>query len=135
MSPGEKAGSIRKVNPGYPRTGRNQNCVNCAVATDATLSGNPAVALPSGGPVSISVLESQYGSRFGPATNSAGINKQMLAAGHGAKGIVFGYRNPGEVGYVFNVVNQNGIVRFLDGQTGEQAAFSGYNSLHLLKTG
>ncbi len=40
------AGSIKNVNPGYPDSGRTHNCVNCAVATDATLAGNPTSALP-----------------------------------------------------------------------------------------
>ncbi|RTR58253.1 type VI secretion system tube protein Hcp, partial [Pseudomonas aeruginosa] len=26
--------------------GRTHNCVNCSIATDATLAGNPASALP-----------------------------------------------------------------------------------------
>jgi len=33
------AGSIRKVNP----TGGTMNCVNCAIATDATLAGAPGI--------------------------------------------------------------------------------------------
>ena len=43
---GENAGSIKNVNPGYPEPGRTHNCVNCSVATDATLAGNSASALP-----------------------------------------------------------------------------------------
>lgn len=108
--------------------------MNCTVATDATLSGNPAISLPSNGPVSISVLENQYGGRFGSATTNGGIAQQMLNAGDGARGIVFGSRGPSEAGHVFNVVNQNGVVRFLDGQTGAPATFNGYTSFHLLKT-
>lgn len=130
----ETAGSIRNVNPGYPTTGRTQNCVNCTVATDATLSGSPATALPSSGPVSIRVLEQQYGGRFGAPTTSSSIEQQLLSAGDGARGIVFGSRGPNEAGHVFNVVNQNGVVRFLDGQSGQPATFGGYQSFHLLRT-
>jgi hypothetical protein len=130
----ETAGSIRNVNPGYPTTGRTQNCVNCTVATDATLSGTPATALPSSGPVGIRVLEQQYGGRFGAATTSSSIEQQLLSAGDGARGIVFGSRGPNEAGHVFNVVNQNGVVRFLDGQTGKPATFGGYQSFYLLRT-
>lgn len=39
-----------------------------------------------------------------------------------------------QAGHVFNVVNQNGVVRFLDGQTGAPATLDGYTSFHLLKT-
>ncbi|RCI62482.1 hypothetical protein DT383_29880, partial [Pseudomonas aeruginosa] len=36
----------KRQNPGYPEAGRTHNCVNCSIATDATLAGNPASALP-----------------------------------------------------------------------------------------
>jgi hypothetical protein len=130
----ERAGSIRNVNPGFPQTGRTQNCVNCSIATDATLAGNPATALPSVGPQPITVLERQYGGRFGSATTADSIAGQLATAGDGSRGIVFGSRGPGETGHVFNVVNQNGTVRFLDGQTGKPADLSGYVNFHLLRT-
>ena len=128
------AGSIRNVNPGYPQVGRTQNCVNCVIATNATLAGNPASALPSAGPQLISVLEQQFGALFSKATTAANIEQQLLASGSGAQGIVFGSRGPGETGHVFNVVNQNGTIRFLDGQTGTAANLTGYTNLYLLKT-
>ncbi|WP_143518786.1 hypothetical protein, partial [Pseudomonas syringae] len=37
---------LRNVNPGYPDAGRTHNCVNCSIATDATLAGNPASLRP-----------------------------------------------------------------------------------------
>jgi hypothetical protein len=48
--------TLADINPGYPSFGRNRNCASCALATDATLAGRPASALP-GGTVSIGVLE------------------------------------------------------------------------------
>ncbi len=54
-------------------------------------------------------------------------------AGPGARGIVFGGRT-GDVGHVFNAVNQGGRIRFLDPQTGGQASFSGYDSFKFLWT-
>jgi hypothetical protein len=131
----QEAGSIRNVNPGFPDApGRTQNCVNCSQATDSTLGGNPASALPSRGPVGIDVLERQYGGRFSNAMSSSTIEQQMIDAGAGARGIVFGARGPGEVGHVFNVINQNGTVRFLDGQVGAAANLNGYTNFHLLRT-
>ena len=118
------AGSIRNVNPGYPISGRTHNCVNCAVATDATLKGYPASALPINhtNGVSVRVLENIYGQRFGnPVSDISIIEQQMQAAGKGATGIVFGYIPSHRLGHVFNVINQNGKVRFLDGQTGKAA--------------
>lgn len=123
-----QAGSIRGVNA----LGGRLNCVNCVVATDATLAGRPASAL-SEGPFRIDVLERHYGARFGASTSIADIARSVSAAGPGARGIVFGSR-VGDVGHVFNVANQNGVVRFLDGQSGGAASVSGYNGFRLLRT-
>ncbi len=130
------AGSIRNVNPvkRLGKTGRTQNCVNCAIATDAMLAGHPATALPSPCPVPIRVLEERFGSKFGPTTTIAKIESDMAAAGSRARGIVFGNRGAGQTGHVFNVVNQNGVVRFLDGQTGKVANTQGFKGFQLLRT-
>ncbi|WP_259462223.1 MULTISPECIES: toxin glutamine deamidase domain-containing protein [Stenotrophomonas] len=132
----EAAGSIRDVNPGYPNFGRTHNCVNCSIATDSTLAGNPASALPINhtNGVPLSVLEKQYGSKFGPITQPDDIVQQMLRSGTGSRGIIYGSYGPGQTGHVFNVVNQNGVIRFLDGQTGKAADLSKFKTLHLLKT-
>ena len=108
------------------------NCVNCAIATDATLAGRAASALPSG-VTSISVLEKTFGGRFASVSGPGAIEAQLLNAGSGARGIVFGARAD-EVGHVFNAVNQNGVVRFLDGQIGGAASLEGYTSFSLLRT-
>ncbi|MDQ7996504.1 MAG: hemagglutinin repeat-containing protein [Luteibacter sp.] len=130
------AGSIREVNPGFPADGRSRNCVNCSIATDATLAGNPASALPnmSNDGVPISVLEMQFGTKFSSSLAPSDIVAQMAGAGSGARGIVFGSNGPGEVGHVFNVVNQGGVVRFLDGQTGAVADMSKFQTFQLLRT-
>jgi RHS repeat-associated protein len=123
------AGSIRNVNPTRSAT----NCVNCAIATDATLAGRPASALQAG-PTSIGVLEKMFGGQFTRVTGPRAIESQLLNAGPGARGIVFGSRGAGEVGHVFNAVNQNGVIRFLDGQAGGVASFDGYRELFFLRT-
>ncbi|MBL0419251.1 hemagglutinin repeat-containing protein [Ramlibacter sp. AW1] len=125
----EGAGSVRSVNT----IGGTMNCVNCSIATDATLAGRPTSAL-GGGPFRIDVLERTFGSSFGQAGPISDVAAAVAAAGPGARGIVFGSRGNGEVGHVFNVVNQNGIVRFLDGQTGRAASLDGYHSFQLLRT-
>lgn len=91
------------------------------------------MALPSDGPVPISVLEQQYGSTFGPATTIDDITQQMSDAGDGSTGIIFGSRGDA-TGHVFNVVNQQGAVRLLDGQTGGMANTNGYTNFYLLRT-
>ena len=122
------AGSIRTINP----TRGGSNCVNCVIATDATLAGHAASALP-GGPTPIRVLERLFGARFSAHGNIDDVAAAMSFAGNGARGIVFGSRGR-DVGHVFNVVNQKGTVRFLDGQTGRAATFDGYDSFKLLRT-
>ena len=109
------AGTIRNANP----TGGQMNCANCVVASDAILRGAPASALP-GGPFPLSVLERSFASRFGSATMTE-IETTLRSGGPGTAGVVFGYRPDMAVGHVFNAVNQNGTVRFLDGQIGGAA--------------
>jgi hypothetical protein len=125
---GGLAGSIRNVNP----TGGTTNCVNCSIATDATLAGNAASALP-GAPTSIAVLEQHFGGQFVRESGQQAIESALQAAGPGARGIVYGWRTGG-IGHVFNAVNQNGVVRFLDGQIGRAASFVGYAGFALLRT-
>ena len=106
------AGSIRNVNS----IGGKMNCVNCAVATDATIAGRAASALP-GGPYRIDSLEKMYRTKFDAPGSINKVSEALSAAGPGARGIVFGSRG-NEVGHVFNVVNQNGAVRFFSGFPG-----------------
>ncbi|WP_227515173.1 toxin glutamine deamidase domain-containing protein [Acinetobacter sp. Root1280] len=125
------AGSIRNVNP----TGSNYNCVGCAIGTDYTLAGRPTSALPSNRATPISYLENLYGRSFSyPVNNISFITNRMQQAGNGSRGIVYGSRGQNTIGHVFNVVNQNGTIRFLDGQTGGQAQFAGYIYFQLLRT-
>lgn len=127
--------SIRNVNPGYPEPARTHNCVNCSIATDATLAGNPASALPinSTAGVPLTVLEKQFGSKFVNILNSNVITQKMLDAGNGARGIVYGSYGPDQPGHVFNGVNQNGTIRFLDGQSGKVADLSKFKSFKMLR--
>lgn len=122
------AGTVRRINPGQSKT----NCVNCAIATDAMLAGHPTSALP-GGPHSIAVLERIFGAKFSVAGDLGEVEKVLSAAGSGSRGIVYGSRSEG-VGHVFNAVNQNGLVFFLDGQTGKAAVVSGYTGFRFLRS-
>lgn len=122
------AGTVRRINPGQSKT----NCVNCAVATDAMLAGRPASALP-GGPPSIAILEQIFGAKFSLAGDIGEVVQALLAAGSGSRAIVYGRRSGG-VGHVFNAVNQHGVVRFLDGQTGKAATVDGYTGFLFLRS-
>lgn len=122
------AGTVRRINPRQSDT----NCLNCAIATDALLAGRPASALP-GGPHSVAILEQIFGAKFSVAGDLGEVVQALLAAGSGSRGIVYGGRSGG-VGHVFNAVNQNGVVRFLDGQTGKAAVVSGYTGFRFLRS-
>lgn len=122
------AGTVRRINPQQSET----NCVNCAIATDAMLAGRPASAL-HGGPYRIAVLEQIFGAKFKVIGDLAEVANVLLAAGCGSRAIVYGSRSGG-VGHVFNAVNQNGVVRFLDGQTGKAAGLTGYIGFCFLRS-
>jgi RHS repeat-associated protein len=125
------AGSIRNVNP----TGGTMNCVNCSIATDATLAGNAASALP-GSATPISVLEDTFGGQFQPVSGPMQIGSILSQSGNGARGIVFGESLTGDVGHVFNVINKSGEMQFLDGQVGGEGLsnFDNFQNFQFLQT-
>lgn len=96
---------------------RMSNCVNCAIATDATLAGRPAAALASD-VTHYGVLEDFFGAKFEDVTGAMDIGRQLVKAGDGARGVVMGYTPGGRVGHVWNVINRNGDILFVDGQLG-----------------
>jgi len=109
---GMLAGSIRNVNP---RSG-SVNCVNCAIASEYTLRGAPASALPTTGPLPISLITKEFGGSFTPVSGPMEIGSILSRSGEGASGVVFGQGT--SMNHVWNVVNQGGNIRFLDGQIG-----------------
>lgn len=113
---------------------RTMNCANCAIATDASIAGSPASALPGNATLARD-LSAYYGKPWsGAMTSSAEMETVMKDAGAGSRGIVFG-RNPNaEIGHFFNVVNEDGVVRFLDGQTGEAAKLGRFDTFWLVRT-
>lgn len=123
------AGSIRRINCRRGST----NCINCAVATDAMLAGRPASAL-LGDYARISILEQIFGAEFSETCDIASVSQALLAAGTGSRAIVFGARSEG-IGHVFNAVNQTGVIRFLDGQTGAAAVLDEFVDFRFLRTG
>jgi hypothetical protein len=122
------AGSIRSINLWRSAT----NCVNCAVATDATLAGCPASAL-HGDHARISVLEQLFGAKFSKPCDIVSVARALISAGVGSRAIIFGDRG-NSIGHVFNAVNQADVIRFLDGQTGTVAVLSGYVAFRFLRT-
>jgi regulator of replication initiation timing len=112
------------------------NCANCVIATDATLAGRPTSALPytiqkrfrngkwenyasfDEGTKPI-VLETEFNAKFSDWTKD--LNSLVKDLKPGKRGIVFGYKKGSDVGHVFNVSNENGTIKYLDGQTGKRA--------------
>lgn len=79
-------------------------------------------------------LASELGGQWIPTTGPSGIRTIMSGWGSGARGIVFGGRGA-DAGHFFNVVNQGGVIRFLDGQSGGAANLSdGFADFWLLRT-
>jgi hypothetical protein len=79
------------------------------------------------------MLERFFETSFKPVTGKVEIEGILTQAGNGARGIVYGSRD-GKVGHVFNAVNQGGTIRFLDGQTGSEASFDGFDGFMFLRT-
>jgi len=94
----------------------------CAIATDSTLQGNPAQALPGLAAKTFKdgqdILEQTYGSTLNPMESYLDITSLMQQAGRGAQGIVIGDKVGDPYSHAFNVVNQFGAVRYIDGQIG-----------------
>lgn len=66
------------------------------------------------------VLEKEFDAKFSSAwtTNLDDLVKDLKP---GKRGIIFGYKKGSNMGHVFNVINENGVIKYLDGQTGRRA--------------
>jgi hypothetical protein len=123
------------------------NCANCAIAVDYTLAGKPTSALPwtyekimkdgklinrisykSG--TQLTILEKEFNSKF---FNVKTIKEIEIILKSGQRGIVYGAINGEPIGHVFNVFNEKGVVKFIDGQTGKSAKLI-YDDYKLLPT-
>jgi hypothetical protein len=130
--------------------GFRNNCQSCVVAVDNQLAGAPTSAvrrlLGSSNDIMASPAWRQQmadavgtSNRFRAASSYDDIVQQLHNAGDGARGIIHGMRTgPGGMpvpGHVFNVVNRNGRIFFLDGQTGTLARLENYSGgLEFLRT-
>ena len=118
------------------------NCANCAIAVDRTFAGFPTSALPKS-PFKIGkksvylnlpnpplLLENEFGKKF---IKDITINEIKILLKPEQRGIIFGYNKNSKVGHFFNVINENGVIKFLDGQTGKSAILK-YDTYELLPT-
>ena len=137
---------------GFPRSGTagfQNNCQSCVTAVDNQLAGLPTGAVERVfGPNDLFATpqwRQQIADAVGTSNSfrSAGsygdIYTELQHAGDGARGIIHGMRTgPGGMpvaGHVFNVVNRNGRVFFIDGQTGKLAHLENFSGgLEFLRT-
>ena len=102
-----------------------QNCSACVKAVDARMTGDPqATAGPMKSGVSFADIESEWG---GPVAQRgwSSIQTDMTQAGSGSRGVMILTSPTGA--HIVNVVNDNGVVRILDGQIGKSTdGFSDY---------
>ena len=140
--PGTVAGGTHPLRAINPTRDLKYNCGYCAVALDSTLGGNPAVAESTSTLLNakeVAELLDLVVDDWGLVRSSTdSIVSEIQAAGPGARGIVYGgvgdVMNPG-TGHFWNVINQAGEVKFLDGQIGEVVTdFSRFNFFGLLRT-
>ena len=82
----------------------------------------------------LSELEDVFGKKFVAGATLASMVSDLLRAGPGARGIVYGNVPGRSYGHVFNVVNKDGVVRFLDGQVGTPPNLNAYTNYRLLRT-
>ncbi|MEU1013899.1 DUF6531 domain-containing protein, partial [Streptomyces sp. NPDC005890] len=99
--------------------GGNTNCTYVADAFEQYMRGNGIKPVPGdmGGFQSLERLENVYGSSF-KDTDFWGMVDHVRNAGHGARGIIAAKPGEGMPGHVFNIVNDQNRVLFIDAQTG-----------------
>ncbi|MDX3119246.1 toxin glutamine deamidase domain-containing protein [Streptomyces scabiei] len=116
------------INPAGGKT----NCRACVISLDQLMAnGAHSNAIPNIERGSEKVIEKYFGNKFRNRSFS-NIVSDIQKAGPGTRGIVWG-RDP-QGGHVFNVVNIDGRVTFLDGQTGNASHAPTWDSYSLLRT-
>ncbi|WP_280233430.1 M3 family metallopeptidase [Nocardia cyriacigeorgica] len=124
---------VRAVNPLAPRatdTGDDSayvNCADCAVVIDRNIDGKNYVASPrktwaalqfeDGHPRS-PFIDAHYATQFRPVTSLVDLETELSDGGHLARGMLAYRKSGSEEGHILNVVNDHGIIRYLDGQIG-----------------
>ncbi|MGW8352223.1 toxin glutamine deamidase domain-containing protein [Streptomyces wedmorensis] len=148
---------VRKVwrsDPNYAKPVAQQapdtkltNCGNTTIATDAKLAGNPLPPAPPSSGMTAGLMEELFNSQFTKVQSKQTINSTLQVAGPGSRGVIFARNQmapppgspPGtpsvQTWHFFNVVNDGGVVKYLDGQSGTPANFQGLTELFFMKTG
>ncbi|MBO0514545.1 toxin glutamine deamidase domain-containing protein, partial [Streptomyces beijiangensis] len=119
---------------GTDAPGRNNNCVDVALSTADTLSGNPTAAAartPDTGPDGLpsdrgetngrNRIENALGARFsdmGDGRNAFNrLENTLRDSGHGSQAVIITQDANGRA-HAWNAVNHNGRITYIDAQTG-----------------
>ncbi|MFJ9519655.1 toxin glutamine deamidase domain-containing protein [Kitasatospora sp. NPDC101801] len=126
------------INGDGPRTpGRNNNCVDVALAAVDTYSGHPTAAASrtsdlddAGRPSNLGErngrdrIENSLGAKFSDyGDGSAAFNRlenKLRQSGHGSQAVIITSDTDGR-SHVWNVVNHNGKITYIDAQTGHRS--------------
>jgi uncharacterized protein YukE len=137
------------LHPNVAGWGFKNNCQSCVQAVDKQLSGlakdAQAVERVPGDLMSSPAWKQHIANGVGTSNTFTSVSSyddivtELQNAGDGARGIIHGMRKlpTGQTvaGHVFNVVNRNGRVYFLDGQTGKLAYLENYSGgMEILRT-
>lgn len=116
--------------------GHNTNCAKCAVQTDRALAGktpDPAGPTPPGAKTWPDITN-RYGKIPDEVNSYDDIVTDIQHGGSGARGLVY-VQGPNGESHIFNVVNEDGAVVFIDGQTGTLAKLTDFSHVGYLRTG
>ncbi|RKE23290.1 toxin glutamine deamidase domain-containing protein [Streptomyces sp. TLI_171] len=115
---------------GHRAPGRDNNCLDVALSTADTYSGNPTAAAPrsEAGPDGEAGgrdrAERQLGAPFRDMGNGdpafRRIEDQLRDAGHGSQAVIITQDANGRA-HAWNVVNHDGKITYLDNQTGQRS--------------
>ncbi|WP_050509810.1 toxin glutamine deamidase domain-containing protein, partial [Streptomyces sp. NRRL WC-3703] len=146
---------VNRINePGSDAPGRNNNCVDAALATADTYSGNPTAAahrtpdLNSDGTPSDrgerngrDRIENTLGARFNDYGNGRDafnrLENTLRQAGHGSQAVIITQDRHGRA-HAWNAVNHQGKITYVDSQTGrrsDQPLHSGDHGVHAVPLG
>ncbi|WP_369634750.1 toxin glutamine deamidase domain-containing protein [Nocardia sp. JMUB6875] len=138
---------LANINPMY-KTGEwgfRNNCQSCVVSVEERLAGNEVTAVRRSDKAATDftwpddVLNAVgHGNSFREVSGYKEIEQQLLDAGPGSRGIVHGAwldeNGLYESGHVFNVINRDGKIFYVDGQTGTWADLHNYSGFEFLRT-
>jgi len=112
---------VAAINPDRDAPGRDNNCAECARAVDSTWNGRPASAAAMSDPDADGETVARMAEWAGEAPESVSMSDIMRRLGDlgpGSSAVVGCDWKLGS-GHWFNAVNDGGIVKAVDGQSGK----------------